>query len=77
MTELLAPASAGDGAWRRTSPIGVLYFLGRALKQLLSSFSNLAALAAGTLVLVKQHPLLAVSAAGVGVFAIVAAALLR
>lgn len=77
MTELLAPASAGDGAWRRTSPIGVLFFLGRALKQLLSSFSNLAALAAGTLVLVKQHPLLAVLAVGVGVFAIVAAAVLR
>lgn len=66
-----------DIAWRRTSPIAVLFFLGSALKKLLSNIANLAALAAGAVVLTKQHPQLVFSAVSLGVFLIVGVAVLR
>ena len=74
--EDVAP-TAMDSTWRRTSPVAVLFFLGRAFRKLLSSFANMAASVAGILVLVKQHPLLAVAAVVVVVLGFVAVAILR
>ncbi len=75
MTDI--PGIEWTSDWRRTSPVAVLFFLGRAFKQLLSSFANMAASIAGIVVLVKQHPLLAVAAVLAGVMVFVAIAVLR
>ena len=82
-----APARArgrpdGTGAtqaddWLRTSPLAVFFFLGRAVKGLVSNVGNLAASAAGIAILVKQHVLLAVAVVALGLVAFVVVAVLR
>ena len=65
-----------DG-WLRTTPLAVFFFLGRTVKGLVSNFANVAASAAGLLILIKQHVLIAAAGVGVGLVALVAVALLR
>ena len=52
-----------DG-WLRTTPLAVFFFLGRTVKGLVKNFANVAASAAGLLILIKQHVLLAAAAVG-------------
>ena len=55
----------------------MFFFLGRTIKRLLSNFANVAASAAGLLILIKQHVLLAAAGVAIGFAALVAVALLR
>ena len=76
----VAPDETGstpaDG-WLRTTPLAVFFFLGRTVKGLVKNFANMAASAAGLLILVKQHVLLAAAGVAVGLVALVAVALIR
>ena len=65
-----------DG-WSRTTPLAVFFFLGRTVKSLVSNLTHLAASAAGLVILVKQHVLLAAAFVALGLVAIVAVAVLR
>ena len=64
-------------AWLRTTPLAVFFFLGRTVKGLVENFANVAASAAGLLILIKQHVLLAALAVALGLVALFAVALLR
>ena len=76
-----APADSGDHApqtgptqadgWLRTTPLAVFFFLGRTVKSLVSNVANLAASAAGIVILVKQHVLLAAVVVALGLVALV------
>lgn len=55
----------------------MFFFLGRTVKGLVSNFANVAASAAGLLVLIRQHVLVAAAGVAVGLVALVAVALLR
>ena len=63
--------------WLRTTPLAVFFFLGRTVKGLVKNFANMAASAAGLLILVKQHVLFAVAGVVIGLVAILAVALTR
>ena len=65
-----------DG-WLRTTPLAVFFFLGRMVKSLVSNFANVAASAAGLVILVKQHVGLAAVAVVIGLVVLVALAVLR
>lgn len=71
------PYPTQSDGWLRTTPWAVFYFLGRTVKSLVRNFVNLAASAAGLLILVKQHVLLAAAVVALGLFALVAVAVLR
>lgn len=75
-TVKLADSTQADG-WSRTTPLAVFFFLGRAVKSLVSNVGNLAASAAGIAILVKQHVLLAAAVVALGLVALVVAAVLR
>lgn len=55
----------------------MLFFLGRTAKGLVSNLANLAAYAAGLIILVKQHVLLAVFVVGLGLAVLITAAVLK
>ena len=65
-----------DG-WSRTTPLAVFFFLGRTVKSLVRNFTHLAASAAGLVILVKQHVLLAATFVALGLVALVTVAVLR
>ena len=67
----------GTDGWLRTTPLALFFFLGRTVKGLVSNFANVAASAAGLLILIKQHVLLAAAAVVLGLVALVAVALFR
>ena len=72
-----APVPGVQDDWQRTAPVAVLFFLGRTVKGLVSNLVNLAAYAAGLIVLVKQHVLLAVLVVGLGLAVLITAAVLK
>ena len=63
--------------WLRTTPLAVFFFLGRTVKGLVKNFANMAASAAGLLILIKQHVLIAAAGVVIGLVALVVVALLR
>ena len=67
----------GTDGWLRTTPLAVFFFLGRTVKGLVKNFANVAASAAGLLILIKQHVLLAAAGVALGLVALVAVAGLR
>ena len=77
---MLNPHESNPGtnaAWRRTAPVAVLFFFGRALRKLVANGSNMLASVAGLLVLLKQHVLLAASAVVLGLLVLAVVATLR
>ncbi len=64
-------------AWLRTTPIAVFHFLGGILKVFVKNFTNVAASAAGLVILVKQHILLAAVVVALGIAAMLVTAFLR
>lgn len=67
----------GTDGWLRTTPLAVFFFLGRTVKGLVSNFANVAASAAGLLILIKQHVLIAAAVVALGLVALVLIAGLR
>ncbi len=66
-----------DSAWRRTAPVAVLFFFGRAIRKLIANGTNMIGAAAGLLVLLKQHVMLAATAVVLGLLAMAVVAVLR
>ena len=64
-------------AWRRTAPVAVLFFFGRTVKKLVANGTNVLASAAGLLVLLKQHVLLAATAVVLVLLVLAVVAVLR
>ena len=71
------PGSTQADGWLRTTPFAVFFFLGRAIKSLVSNVTNLVALATGIAILIKQHMLLAAAVVALGLVVFVVVAVLR
>lgn len=67
----------GTDGWLRTTPLAVFFFLGRTVKGLVSNFANVAASAAGLLILIKQHVLIAAAGVAIGLVLLVVVALTK
>lgn len=63
--------------WRRTAPVAVLFFFGRAIRKTIANGTNMIASVAGLLVLLKQHVMLAATAVVLALLALAIVALLR
>ena len=66
-----------DSAWRRTAPVAVLFFFGRAIRRVIANGTNMIGAAAGLFVLLKQHVMLAATAVVLGLLAMAVVAVLR
>ena len=71
------PMPGAESAWRRTAPVAVLFFFGRAIRKVIAHWTNMVASAAGLLVLLKQHVMLAATAVVLALVAMAIVALLR